>query len=205
MLFNIDNNISSSFDQIFINKPIGLGLDFALSSSSGDHIEALIEYLDGGTLFSIEPFTTEMSSHLGQKMFEKGIAYRPIFLDAIAKKPKVKSHLIELVNQDLELEVIRPLPASIFKSNEVKNAFQFMFAKNTIDKILVELPTLTEFSSLNVKSKFVANSNGVYIITGGLGAIGLELAYWMIRRGVRNLVISSRRNTFSAYEEYRLK
>lgn len=32
----------------------------------------------------------------------------------------------------------------------------------------------------------------VYLITGGLGGFGLELAQWLINRGARKLVLTSR-------------
>lgn len=189
-----------------MNKPYDFGLDLVLSSSAEDHMEGFVKYLsEGGTLFSIEPFALEKNSYLNQQMFERGISCKSIFLETIAKKLKVRSHLIDLINQDLKFEVIKPLPATIFKANKMKNAFRFMSTEKSIEKIIIQMPNLTEFSSLNVKTKFVADSKAVYIITGGLGALGLELAYWLIRRGVKNLVISSRRNTLSAYEQYRFR
>ncbi len=36
-------------------------------------------------------------------------------------------------------------------------------------------------------------ADGTYLLTGGLGGIGLELASWLVRRGVRQLVLVSRR------------
>ena len=48
-----------------------------------------------------------------------------------------------------------------------------------------------------------------YIITGGLGGFGLELAQWLVERGARNLVLTSRagraRNGFQARRLHALR
>ncbi|CAG2105234.1 unnamed protein product [Medioppia subpectinata] len=45
----------------------------------------------------------------------------------------------------------------------------------------------------------------VYIITGGLGGFGLELSYWMVLRGAKKLVLTSRTGVRSAYQQLYLK
>ncbi|MEQ9237392.1 MAG: thioester reductase domain-containing protein [Coleofasciculus sp. E2-BRE-01] len=44
-------------------------------------------------------------------------------------------------------------------------------------------------------------SDGTYLITGGLGALGLNVAHWMVERGVRQLVLTSRRGASSPVQE----
>jgi fatty acid synthase len=40
----------------------------------------------------------------------------------------------------------------------------------------------------------------VYLITGGLGGFGLELAQWLINRGARKLVLTSRSGIRTGYQ-----
>ena len=40
-----------------------------------------------------------------------------------------------------------------------------------------------------------------YIITGGLGGFGLELANWLIQRGAKNLVLTSRSGIKTGYQQ----
>ncbi|HEY9669421.1 MAG TPA: SDR family NAD(P)-dependent oxidoreductase, partial [Coleofasciculaceae cyanobacterium] len=44
-------------------------------------------------------------------------------------------------------------------------------------------------------------SDATYLITGGLGALGLKVAQWMIERGARNLVLTSRRRASTQAQE----
>lgn len=45
----------------------------------------------------------------------------------------------------------------------------------------------------------------VYVITGGLGGFGLELAYWMVLRGAKKLVLTSRTGVKNGYQQLYLK
>lgn len=52
------------------------------------------------------------------------------------------------------------------------------------------------------------NPEKTYIITGGLGGFGLELAFWMSERGAKNLVLTSRSGVTTGYQRrmlHRLK
>jgi fatty acid synthase len=44
-----------------------------------------------------------------------------------------------------------------------------------------------------------------YIIPGGLGGFGLELADWLVLRGCKKLVLSSSRGITKQYQAYRIK
>jgi thioester reductase-like protein len=47
----------------------------------------------------------------------------------------------------------------------------------------------------------VFQSDGTYLITGGLGALGLKIARWMVEQGARQLVLISRRGVSSKAQE----
>ena len=40
--------------------------------------------------------------------------------------------------------------------------------------------------------------DGIYVITGGMGGLGLELAHWLAEGGARHLVLVGRRATLDA-------
>lgn len=51
----------------------------------------------------------------------------------------------------------------------------------------------------------MCHEDHVYIVVGGLGGFGLELADWLIMRGARKLVLTSRRGITNGYQASRLK
>ena len=48
---------------------------------------------------------------------------------------------------------------------------------------------------LSAQARSMCDPRKSYLITGGLGGFGLELADWLISRGARNLILSSRRGS----------
>jgi fatty acid synthase len=58
---------------------------------------------------------------------------------------------------------------------------------------------------MSVLPRIYCNPNHSYIILGGLGGVGLELADWMVLRGCRRLVLSSSRGITKPYQAYRVR
>lgn len=56
-----------------------------------------------------------------------------------------------------------------------------------------------------VKITSKCNPDKVYIITGGLGGFGLELATWLVDKGARKLVLSSRSGIKNGYQARKVK
>lgn len=48
--------------------------------------------------------------------------------------------------------------------------------------------------------RLTAYAHMVYVITGGMGGLGLELAGWLVTRGAKKLVLTSRRGITTGYQ-----
>src|SRR5262249_51807352 len=80
---------------------------------------------------------------------------------------------------------LKPLPRRVFPISEVVNAFRYMAQAKHIGKIVV-----SQDATLN--QALPLDSEGTYLITGGMGGLGLVVAKWMVKRGARNLVLVGR-------------
>jgi fatty acid synthase, animal type len=77
-----------------------------------------------------------------------------------------------------------------------------------IGKVLLKMrenPTDMESLPISVLQRVYCKASESFIIVGGLGGFGLELADWLILRGCRNLVMSSSRGVTNSYQESRIK
>lgn len=76
-----------------------------------------------------------------------------------------------------------------------------------IGKVLLKIREDYESDSLPVKvqPRVYCNPEETFIIVGGLGGFGMELADWLISRGCRKLVLSSRRGISNNYQISRIK
>jgi len=91
---------------------------------------------------------------------------------------------------------VRPLKTTVFDRDEIEPAFRFMAQGKHIGKVVIQVRPEDESKSV---VKLVAHARSMcdprksYVVTGGLGGFGLELSHWLVERGARNLVLTSRR------------
>lgn len=57
--------------------------------------------------------------------------------------------------------------------------------------------------NIEAEPRYYCSSNKSYLILGGLGGFGLELADWLILRGARNLILTSRNGIKNGYQRTR--
>lgn len=111
----------------------------------------------------------------------------------------------------IKKRVVEPLPSKIFKEEEVEDAFRFLSSGKHKGKILIELRKEISFTTkslvrtISAAPKIYFDPNKSYILVGGLGGIGLELAEWLIRRGATKVILNSRRQVHNGYQSYCLK
>jgi fatty acid synthase, animal type len=62
-----------------------------------------------------------------------------------------------------------------------------------------------ESSPISSSPRIYCAPDECYVLIGGLGGFGLELADWVVLRGCKKFVISSSRGVTNAYQTARLK
>jgi fatty acid synthase, animal type len=113
-----------------------------------------------------------------------------------------------IICQDLIKGVIKPLPRIIYKANEIEKAMKKLARGEYFEKIVIQV---RENSSdlkclpITVYPRVYCNPNHSYVMPGGLGGFGLELADWLVLRGCRKLVLSSSRGITNQYQAYRIR
>lgn len=101
---------------------------------------------------------------------------------------------------------MRPLPRTVFLESQVEDALRFLASGKHKGKVLIEIrreedqtiasPTRT----ISAIPKIFFNPQKSYLITGGLGGVGLELANWLITKGATKLILNSRRGITNGYQ-----
>lgn len=88
----------------------------------------------------------------------------------------------------------------------MEKAFRFVSTGKHRGKVLIHIRTengqgLTPPQrSISAVPKIFFDSEKSYVIIGGLGGIGLELANWMISKGATKIVLNSRRGITNGYQ-----
>jgi fatty acid synthase len=113
-----------------------------------------------------------------------------------------------MMQEGIDSGIIKPLKATVFKASEIEQAFRFLASGKHMGKVLLQIKenendTMT--MPLTVLPRVYCYYDRSYIIPGGLGGFGLELADWLVMRGCRNLVLSSSKGISKPYQAYRIK
>jgi len=86
----------------------------------------------------------------------------------------------------LESGRLPALPCRTFPLGELRQAFEIMLRGAHVGKLAIVHPAAE-------RSELAVRQDATYLITGGVGAIGLQLASWLGERGARHLALVSRR------------
>ncbi|KAG8225765.1 hypothetical protein J437_LFUL005724, partial [Ladona fulva] len=211
---NIGNSRDTSFEQMILENTKGQGVDLILNSLAGEKLKASVRCLaPHGRFLEIGKFDLANDNPLGMEIFLKDTAFHGVMLDLLFEAaPQDKQQIHRIVEEGIASGAVRPLTNTIFSHQQVEQAFRYMAAGKHIGKVLVCLREEEKVSHLgksdqmtiNALPRFHCDPDMMYIIIGGLGGVGLELADWLVIRGCRKLVLSSRRGVCNGYQAYRI-
>ncbi|HEX9922937.1 MAG TPA: thioester reductase domain-containing protein, partial [Anaerolineae bacterium] len=172
----------------------GRGVDAVLNSLAGDFIPKNISVLAPfGRYLEIGKVDIYNNSKIGLEPLRNNISVFIIDLAQLMEhKPADFATILEVLRLKFEQKVYRALPHTVFPITQALEAFRYMAAGKHIGKNVLsfqadEIPVgrITEEGQL-------FRSGASYLISGGAGGFGLEVAKWMARQGARHLVLLTR-------------
>lgn len=113
-----------------------------------------------------------------------------------------------LIDKDVTSGIIKPLNTTIFDANDIEEAFRFMANGKHIGKVLLKVrqnENDTMSLPLATINRVYCDPNQSFIIVGGLGGFGLELAEWLVLRGCKKLILSSSRGITNQNQYLRIE
>jgi acyl transferase domain-containing protein/NADPH:quinone reductase-like Zn-dependent oxidoreductase/acyl carrier protein len=177
-----DSRTTDFADQILADTD-GAGVDVVLNSLTGEgFIEATLKATAHNGRFA-EIAKRDIWSPEKMAEARADIAYEVVALDTVMfTEPERIRDLLTEVSDGLANGIWTPLPAEIYPVTEARAAFRRMQQARHIGKIVVQMPNPLQ-----------PRSDRTYLITGGLGAIGLHTAAHLAQLGAGDIVLTSRR------------
>jgi acyl transferase domain-containing protein len=175
----------------------GRGMDVVLNSLAG---EAMLKSLDlmapYGRFLELGKRDLYENRRVGLWPFRKGVSYLPVDLAGLVDAhPAQFNALWREVMQDVAAGVWQPLPHRVFPIDEAVTAFRDMAQGKHIGKLVLSTRDMSAAVIAPAAEPPVSfSAQGSYLITGGLGGLGLQVARWMVERGARHLVLIGRRD-----------
>ena len=173
---------SSNFAADILGRTAGAGVDIVLNSLAGDMIPAGLATLARGGHF-IEIGKTDIWTNQQVAALGRHLRYTVVDLaNQLNQEPElIRSHLAE-IRHAVENASLRPLPKRVFAFEDAAAAFRHMAQARHMGKIVLR----------HRQSGMRISADASYLITGGLGGLGLQMAHWLVARGARNLVLVGR-------------
>ncbi|XP_066991506.2 fatty acid synthase [Anabrus simplex] len=206
---NLANSRDTTFEQHVMRETEGRGVDLVLNSLAEEKLQASVRCLGAhGRFLEIGKYDFSNNNPLGMAFFLKNTTFHGILLDALFETDSVeKQEVVRLVTEGIQNGAVQPLPATVYRENQVEQAFRFIGSGKHIGKVVIKIRDEEPEKVLKPATKLISaiprtymNPEKVYILVGGLGGFGLELANWLILRGATKLVLTSRSGVRTGYQ-----
>ena len=160
----------------------GRGVDVALNSLAGDFVGATLSALAHHGRF-VEIGKRDIWSAERVRGLGKNISYHVVDLGATSTEdPERVGALLMRTVEAAERGDWTPLPYVAFAFHDAVAAYRFMAQGKHIGKIVLR----QESPDVQVLP------DATYLVVGGLGGLGMEVAGWLVEKGARQLVLTAR-------------
>ncbi|MGD1930337.1 MAG: SDR family NAD(P)-dependent oxidoreductase [Leptolyngbyaceae cyanobacterium] len=210
---HIFNSRSLDFADEITALTQGSGVDIVLNSLAGEFRDRSLQVLHPDGRF--------IELGLGDLSIPTDKAYFPVNLVALCQEqPNLIQSMLHTLHQQFESGILHPLPYATFPLTEAPQAFRTMQQGKHIGKIVLQVKGKEKAESRRQKAEVRTNiqqpithhpeqnqnpstrppshssppSLPTYLITGGLGGLGLLTADWLVAQGDCHLVLLSRRS-----------
>jgi NADPH:quinone reductase-like Zn-dependent oxidoreductase len=179
---------STDFAAQIMEATAGQGIDLVLNSLTGETIAASLSVLRAGGRF-MELGKTDLWDQARVDEFRPGVTFYPIALDRMmAEEPAAVGRLIRDVMAQVAEKTLTPLPLRTFRIQQTVQALRLMARAEHIGKVVIQAAPAAEAAERGLALRGDAS----YLVTGGLGGLGLKLARWLVDRGARCLILVGR-------------
>ncbi|GAB3444011.1 type I polyketide synthase [Streptomonospora sediminis] len=172
----------------------GTGVDVVLNCLTGRAQRAGLEALAaGGRFIELGKRDIYAGNPIDPAPFRKNIVFAGVDLQTIAtQRPRLMAELVAEVAGELAAGREPRLPATAHAYTHAAAAFRTMAAAQHTGKLVLTAPTAETEIPVEPERVPVVRGDGAYIITGGLGAIGVRLAEHLAQSGAARLILNGR-------------
>ncbi|KAJ2952057.1 hypothetical protein O0L34_g4320 [Tuta absoluta] len=213
---HIGNSRDTSFEHMIRRETNGEGVDVVLNSLADEKLQASVKCLRRcGRFLEIGKYDITVNTQLEMCFQQKEISFHSIMLDYVNDEcmGHQRKNLAALVLKGIQSGAVRPLTSCAFEKYELQTAYRYMAAGKHIGKVVIKIRE-EETVRGNVQPKpelieaiprYMCSEHCVYVLVGGLGGFGVELADWLVLRGARKILMCSRKGLSKGYQHLRIR
>lgn len=173
----------------------GYGVDIVLNSLPGAAQQAGLELLTfGGRFVEIGKRDIYGDTKMGLFPFRRNLSFYAVDLALLTLvAPDTLRGLLEVIYQQIADGVLPPPQTTHYPLANGANAIRSMGAAEHTGKLVLEVPRAGQYAAVVPADRAPAfRADGAYVVTGGLGGLGLFLAEKMAAAGCGRIVLNGR-------------
>ena len=186
---------STEFADLIRRDTNGYGVDVVLNSLTGAAQRAGLELLSiGGRFVEIGKRDVYANTRLGLYPFRRNLAFYYVDLGLMcASHPQDVQNLLRTVYRLVEDGDLPPVEHTAYPLVQAATAIRVMSAAEHTGKLILSIPRVGRSEVVVPPERArVFRRDGAYIVTGGLGGLGLFLAGGMAAAGCGRIVLTGR-------------
>ncbi|ORA18195.1 sulfolipid-1 biosynthesis phthioceranic/hydroxyphthioceranic acid synthase [Mycobacterium asiaticum] len=186
---------NTHFEEQIRRDTNGYGVDIVLNSLTGAAQQAGIDVLAfGGRFVEIGKRDIYSDSKLGLFAFRRNLSLHAMDLALMAvTHPQRVGALLREVYQRAAAGVLPCPPCTHYRLHDATDAIRAVSNASHVGKLLLDIPRAARSTAVLPPEQVAAfRADGSYIVTGGLGGLGLFLAEHMAAAGAGRIVLNSR-------------
>ena len=186
---HVMNSRNLQFRDEVLRVTDGQGVDVVLNSLNGEFIPASLSTLRRGGRF-VEIGLLGMWDPRQVADEYPDVSYFTLDIDREETlRPGSTRAVLERLLARLEAGSLQPLPHRVFPIQRIVDALRHLNHAQRTGKVVVAVSG-EELARCGGRAEI--RGNATYLIVGGLGALGLLVARWLVERGARHLVVAGR-------------
>lgn len=193
---HIFSSRDASFGPAIREVTAGKGVDVVINSLAGDLLRESWDCIAHfGRFIEIGKRDITSNTRLEMSKFNNNASFSSVDLTVLAnEKPKAMGRTFDAVMKLFQAETVRPIaPITVFGISHVEKAFRLLQSGKTTGKLVVVPEAGEQVKATHPEgTQQLLRADATYLIIGGTGGLGRNMARWMVNRGARNIVLLSR-------------
>ena len=198
----LDSRDLSWADQVHVITE-GRGVDVVLNSLTGAAIpQGLAALAEDGRFIEVGKKDIYSGRNVSLSAFAKGVSFAAVDVAGlITRRPPRFAKLLDRVWREVTKGALCALPVSVHPFGEAAEVLRTMSHGSHIGKLVLADPSTVVDIAPQPLADGRFRSDGSYLLTGGLGALGLSLAEYLAEHGAGALVLLGRSEPDTAATE----
>jgi acyl transferase domain-containing protein/NADPH:quinone reductase-like Zn-dependent oxidoreductase/acyl carrier protein len=190
-IVHVMNSRNTEFADEIKRRTGGRGVDCVLNSLTGEFIPRSLEALaTNGRFVELGRIGIWEETQIHRQ--RPDVSYFNFDLAQIAyENPALIGSMLAHLTGEVSAQRLAPLVHTTFAIEQAADAFRFMAQAKHVGKVVL---------SHMRQDREMIRAGSAYVITGGLGSLGIQLAEWMVSKGARCLVLAGRSQPSAAAE-----